>query len=143
MTPRRALKSLLTLARARDLELNDLKRAAALAADRLARADAMIQALETALAEEADMARSEPNLMADYGRYAGRAKQRIAAFAATREALVNDVDVADARVLDGFRALKQIEEAADKRRDEIDETEARKERAVADDLAAIRATRRW
>jgi hypothetical protein len=44
-------------------------------------------------------------------------------------------------VLEAYQALKQIEQAAETRRQEIDDGIARKERAVADDLAAIRATR--
>lgn len=139
MTPRRALKSLETLARARELELNELRRQAALAADRLARTSQAIAGLRQAAAAEAATAGDAPDMLAAYAAFAGQIRVRATALEAAREGLIADLDIADARVADGYRNLKQIEQAAEARRREIQEEAARKERAEADDIAGMRA----
>lgn len=57
-------------------------------------------------------------------------------------ALAQDVAEADAAVLEGFRTLKQLEEAAKTHRDAIAAEFERKERAETGDMAAVRAIRR-
>ncbi len=141
MTARRALKSLETLARARDLELTELRREAARVMDRLERTIAAIEGLKSALRTEGESLGGDPAMMSVYAKFAAGARQRLTALAAARESLELEVDQADERVAEGYRALKQIEQAADARRQEILDEEARKERATADDLAAIRAMR--
>ncbi len=141
MTARRTLKTLETLARARDFELNEMRREAAAAMDRLERAQAAMVGVAAALKSEAESVVGEPTMLAAYARYAARARERLTALGAACETLAADVDQADERVLEAYRGLKQIEEAAQAKRAEIEEEEARKERAAADDQAAIRAIR--
>lgn len=139
MNPRQALKSLTTLARARDLELKELKRQAAVIADKMERVQHAIDDLHGAMAVEAVKAEQSPDMLAAYAGFAGQCRQRVAALEAGKESLAAELDLADARVLEGYRALKQVEEAADARRQEIRDEIERKERAEADDIAAVRA----
>ncbi len=141
MSARRALKSLETLARARDMELTDLRRAAAAAADRVAAADHLIGRIQEAVVTEAEASGDDLDMLQAYGVFAAQCRGRLKELYAQREAFANEAEAAEIAVLDGYRALKQIEEAATARRTEIADEEARKERAVADDLAAIRAVR--
>ena len=139
MNARRALKALETLARARDMELAELRRAAALAVDRLEKTEAAIARIEADMMDEAVQAGGDPELLGAYARFAAAARVRSRELTAAREARAAECEQADAQVLEAFRALKQIEAAAKARRDEIADEEARKERADADDLAAIKA----
>lgn len=141
MTPRQALKSLETLARARDLELTDLRRAAAALQEKLARVDQVVDGLNAAIVEEGAAIGGDPVMLTTYAHFTAGARRRLTALGAAREVLAADVDAADAKVLEGFRALKQIEQAADARRQEIRDEVERKERAEADDMAVVRAIR--
>ena len=141
MTAARPLQALETLARARDMELNDLRVAAAAAHERLARLDQVIAALQSAIKSEGALLDGKPDMLAAYADYSAGARRRITALAAAREGVLADVEAAEAKVMDGFRALKQIESAADARREDIADELARKERAEADDMALQRAAR--
>ena len=139
MNARRALKTLETLARARDMELGELKREAVEAAMRVEQTETAIARLEADMMDEAVEAGSDPEMLRAYAAYAAGARARGRALAAEKESRIAELQQADARVLEAFRALKQIEKAAEARREDIALEEARKERSVADDLAAIRA----
>lgn len=141
MTPERQLKALETLARARDMELNDLRVAAAAAHERLARLDQVIAALQSAIKSEGVLIGGKAEMLTAYAEFSAGARRRITALDAAREGVIADVEAADAKVMDGFRALKQIESAADARREDIADVLARKERAEADDIALQRAAR--
>lgn len=141
MTAARALRSLETLAQARDLDLTERRREAALLQERLARTDQTIAAVKAAVAEEARAIDGDPVMQAAYARFAANARTRVVQLEGAREALAAEIDQADERIMEAFRALKQVEEAAEARRREIAEELARKERAQADDLAGVRASR--
>jgi hypothetical protein len=139
---RRALKALETLARAKDFELAELKRTANAAADRLKRTQDAIRFLVAALLSEAPVDGAELNIQMVYTRYAAGSRSRRDALASMIPPLQSDVAAADAAVLEGFRALKQLEEAAKTHREDIAAEFERKERAETDDMAAVRAIRR-
>ncbi|MGZ0190132.1 MAG: hypothetical protein ACKVH0_19385 [Alphaproteobacteria bacterium] len=141
MNPRRQLKTLETLARARDMALTDLKRDAAIAVDRLARTESAMADVRAAVSQESADVGNDPIMLTALTYFTSHARGKLLQLDAARESLIADVELADARVLEAYQSLKQIEQAADTRRREIDDEIARKERAVADDLAAIRATR--
>ncbi len=77
-----------------------------------------------------------------YTRYAQGSRNRRDALGSMIPALAHDVAEADAAVLEGFRSLKQLEEAAKTHREAIAAEFDRKERAETDDMAAVRAIRR-
>jgi len=141
VTARRALKTLETLGRARDFELSERRREAAVAVDRLQRTIAMIGQLRDALREEGEVLTGEPAMMRVYAAFAADARRRITALVAMQKQLEADVDRADERVREAFEALKQVEQAADARRQEIALEDARKEQAADDDMATSRAMR--
>lgn len=141
MNPRQALKSLETLARARDLELTDLRREAAQVHAKLARLDQIVEGLNAAIDQEGDAVGADPVKLTTYAEFTSGARKRIKALKDARAPLSVEADAADARVMEAFRALKQIEEAAEARRREIEADIERKERAEADDLATLRALR--
>lgn len=141
MTAARQLKALETLARARDMELNELRALAAAAHARLAKLDHVRLALRSAILTEGDKLKEKPEMLTAYAEFSAGARRRIAALDAARVDVLADVEAADAKVMDGFRALKQIESAAEARRDEIAHELARKERVEADDIALQRAAR--
>jgi len=141
LSAERALKALVTLGRARDLELTERRRDAARAADRLNRTLQGIADLRHALAEEGQALDGDPAMMQVYARFAAGARRRINALSEAKAGLEAEVDRADLAVADAYRALKQVELAAETHREEIAETAARKERSEADDMAAVRAQR--
>lgn len=141
MNPRQLLKSLNTLARARDLELNDLRRAAAAIHEKLARLDAIVESLNATIRDEGAAAGGDPTRLTVYAEFSAGARRRIQMLKDARHTLEAQAVEADARVLEGFRALKQIEEAAEAKRGEIDHEIAVKEQAEADDIALQRAAR--
>ena len=139
---RRSLKAIETLARAKDFELADLKRTANAAADRLKRTVDAIRFLEAALISEAPEDGADLSMQMAYNRYAQGSRTRRDALGSMIPALAHDVAEADAAVLEGFRSLKQLEEAAKTHREAIAAEFDRKERAETDDMAAVRAIRR-
>lgn len=139
---RRALKSLETLARARDMELADLKRVVNAALDRLKRTTDAIHFLDAAVLSETPDIGADFEMQIAFTRYAAGAKGRKRALASSIPALEEDISTAEAAVLEAFRGLKQIEEAIKSRREEIHAEEERKERVEADDMATMRAIRR-
>lgn len=139
---KRSLKAIETLARVKDAELSELKRTANIAADRLQRANQAIQALQADLVTEGKGVGEALEMRMAYTRYALGSKGRRRALERLVPGLEQDIALADAALLEGFRGLKRLEEAAKSHRTQIAATFERKSRVEADDLAAIRAVRR-
>jgi len=137
----RALKALETLGRARDMELTERRREAARLQNQHERVIKAVADLRQAMADEGEATAGDPAMMNAYALFAASARRRIVALQEAKTKLEAEIDRADAAIAEAYRAFKQIEQAAETRREEIAEEAARKERAVADDLAAVRALR--
>lgn len=139
---KRSLKAIETLARVKDAELSELKRVAHAAADRLQRTHDAIHALQADLIAEGAGVGDALEMRMAYTRYALGSKGRRRALERLIPGLEQDIALADAALLEGFRTLKRLEEAAKTHRAAIEAEIDRKVRAESDDLAAVRAVRR-